>query len=334
MEPEPDGPPYLLGVEDLRAATGVEEWQVAADGPGPMVCAEESTEALAGDRTDTRYFEARKRGQVKALAVATVLDFSPSSWAQDGYARAVDWLTTCDAPTDRKHVIASAGEAYGQVHDGRSEDGPWTWRTVMTSAPEICVECDAAWNNHQAVALGGERLVLLQVSYAGDMQGSVDESQSPMPKLLKVAARLAAQQWRSPDEVAAEAFGPTGVGKVQLGMSMKDLETSGVLRSELEECVSFDTTNLAGRNNGYASTDKGVVMILGDRSSRTPEGIGFGATRDEVEAAYGPLQPNQYDVEALAGVPGHSGTSYSFGFDDRGRVSEMLLLRDDQDCVG
>jgi hypothetical protein len=291
------------------------------------------------------HFAVTRRGSVQAMATATVLDFAGTTFtsqpAPEAFSTAADWLETCDEPVDREHRIFSAGDAYGELHNSQTAAGAGglrLWRTVMTTAPERCVECDAAWNNHQGIALAKNRLVLLQVSYPGDLQMSVDESRSPFPELLDLAAGLAANGSVHPDdaaeETAARAFGPTGVGRIQLGMSMRDLEMTGLVRGELESCLSFDATNLAGPNNGYASRDKGVVMIVGDRSSRTPEGIGYDSTRAEVEAEYGRLQPNAYEIESLAGVPGYSGTSYSFGFNRSGRVSEMLLLRDDQDCVG
>lgn len=188
----PERPTYLLSAEDLTDATGVKGWQVTEEDWGPaLVCSEDSTEALGGDRTTTLQYTVTRGGQTAAWATMTALDFASQDWANEAYATAADWLTTCDASIDRKHRIFSAGEEYGDMHPGGPQGRPWVWRTVMTSRPELCVECDAAWNNHQAVVSAGRRLMLVQVSYGGDMQSSVDESSSPFPDLAELAAKRA-----------------------------------------------------------------------------------------------------------------------------------------------
>lgn len=186
----PERPTYMISAEDLVNTTGIKDWQVTEEDWGPaLVCSEDSTEALGGDRTTTLQYTVTRGGQTVAWATATALDFASREWAYGGYTMAADWLTTCDASVDRRHRISSAGEAYGEPHTGGPDGRPWVWRTVMTSRPELCVECDAAWNNHQAVVSAGRRLVLVQVSVPGDMQSSADESFSPFPKLTDVAAK-------------------------------------------------------------------------------------------------------------------------------------------------
>lgn len=188
-------PGYVLDVETLRDVTGLERWQPVDDSEwGGILCAKDSTEALAGNRTDTSRFAVLTHGKVRATAIVQVLGFTPSTWRSAGYETAAGWLASCVDTVDDSHRIVSAGEAYGPLHTGESAHGPMSWRSVMSSAPEICEECDAAWNNHQGVALTPRRLVLVQVSYAGDMQGSVDESGSPMPELLRAAAKAASDR--------------------------------------------------------------------------------------------------------------------------------------------
>ena len=51
-------------------------------------------------------------------------------------------------------------------------------------------ELDAAWDDHQGVVrVGQDRLLLAHVAYGGDMQLGVDDSRSPMDRLLLLAAR-------------------------------------------------------------------------------------------------------------------------------------------------
>ena len=188
----PERPTYMLSAEDLVNTTGIKDWQVTEEDWGPaLVCSKDSTEALGGDRTTTLQYTVTRGGQTVAWATATVLDFASREWADGAYTMAADWLTTCDASVDRRHRISSAGEAYGEPHTGGPDGRPWVWRTVMSSRPELCVECDAAWNNHQAVVSAGRRLVLVQVSVPGDMQSSADESSSPFPVLAELAAKRA-----------------------------------------------------------------------------------------------------------------------------------------------
>jgi hypothetical protein len=322
--------PYVLTTEHLDEGTNLTGWARVDDlDQKPIVCAEESTEHLAGDRTDTREFAVLEGEEVRALAITTVLDFDEvMTFAPDGYERAAGWLTSCDEPVDRHHRITS----YGEVHTGRTKHGPWTWRTVTSTAPEICRGCDTGWNNHQAVLVGGDRLVMVQVSYPTDLRSSVDDSDSPFPGLLETAARLAAEGLH-PEEAAALVFGPTGIGEIRLGMSRQDLERRRLVRGPVQGCQAFDAKNLRGLSNGYVSDTHGVVMLSGEPPLWTPEGIGYGSTRGEVEEAYGELLADSVEDAWRARVPGHSGTSYAFTFDDDGVVVDMALWKDDQDCV-
>ena len=102
-------------------------WAVVEDGFGPpMVCAEDSTEALAGDRTSTMHFAVTLRQGVRAMATATVLDFGTTPYASgapEAFSTAADWLESCDDPVDREHRVFSAGDASGEMHNSQSASG-------------------------------------------------------------------------------------------------------------------------------------------------------------------------------------------------------------------
>jgi hypothetical protein len=168
------------------------------------------------------------------------------------------------------------------------------------------------------------------------MQGSVDEDSSPMPKLLNVAAGLAAKGGLHPDDAKEKAelltLGPGALGPIGLGMSLADLESGDLVRGTPESCEGFDATALEGRIDGYASQTWGVEAIFARPPVRTPEGIGFDSTRPEVEEAYGDLTPSSVRQGWLAPVPGSSGRSYSFDWDVDGKMTEMALLLDNGDC--
>lgn len=330
---EPAPLPYAITAETLEEHTGQDGWtptQGIVD--PPMVCAEESTEALAGNRTDTRQYGLfDDEGFTVGMATTTVLDFSLSSEAPDGFERAADWLITCDEPLDRDHRIFSAGDAYGDVHSGSWTTGPWRWRTVMSSAPEVCEECDAAWNHHQGLALGGERLVIVQVSTRGDLQQSADEADSPMPGLLEAAAALAAGSRTGP---ATEPFGPAGVRGLELGMRTGEAPDRSRVRivGGSSGCQAFllrGPGRPANNIDGFIERGLGVAVVFARLGMATPEGVGLGSSRDEVLAAH----PGGQDVVAgyRVDVPGRADRHFLFGFED-GRVSSLLLALDDQSC--
>ncbi|HEU4511600.1 MAG TPA: hypothetical protein VFR87_00690 [Nocardioidaceae bacterium] len=331
LEPEPL--PYAITVETLEEHTGQDGW-MSTQGvlDEPMVCAEESTEALAGNRTDTRqYARFDDEGFTLGMATTTVLDFSSSTEAPDGFERAADWLTTCDEPLDRRHRIFSADEAYGAVHSGSWTTGPWRWRTVMSAAPEVCEECDAAWNHHQGVALGGERLVIVQVSTRGDLQRSVDEADSPMPGLLEAAAALAAGR-RSGS--ATEPFGPVGVRGVELGMRPGEATDGKALIVGGSRCQAFllrGPGRPADNIDGFVERGLGVAVLFARVGMTTAEGVGLGSSRDDVLAAL----PGGEDLVPgyRVRVPGYPDRYYQLGFED-GRVVSLVLALDEQTCVG
>lgn len=329
VEPEPLA--HVLDAEQLAAATEVSGWR-PVDGllEHPFVCAEESTEALAGNRTDTRQFAVMDGTEVRAMAITTVLDFDPPEWKTDGYDRAAGWLRSCDRPLDRDHVVPEHGtNPYGEVNGGETARGAWTWRTVKTTAPEICEECDAAWNHHQGVALAGDRLVLLQVSYPTEIAAPAVEPGVPFLDVLGAAADLASKSLPSTDGTPM-TFGPTGVGDVELGTPVAELQALGLLGDDLEGCNSFAAVE--DRFSGHASDTEGVVWLWADPPRSTPQGIGFASTRSEAEAAYGPLRPLGWNDMLVAGVPGHPGTSYAFSFDGE-VVMELALLDDASYCT-
>lgn len=332
---EDDSPSYLLGPEDLGAATGMSGWEVVDAGlDPPFLCAEEYTETLGGDRTDTVRFAVGTPDRLEAQAVTMVMDFDPPlTSAADGYSRAVRWLESCEEPLDPDHRVFSAGDAYGDLHTGKTEHGPWSWRTVMSTAPEVCRECDAGWNNHQAALSSGGRLVMIQVSYRADLQSSVDEADTPFPALIRAAARLSA---RHPADSASATtnltLGPATLGPIGIAMSLEDLK--GLVRGTPRHCTGFDAVDLPRPIDGYASRTRGVEAIFAGPPAQTPEGVGFLNTQAEVEEVYGELTPSSVRLGWLAPVPGHSDLSYSFAFDETGQMTEMALLQDSQECFG
>ena len=328
LEPEPL--PYAINPDTLTRHTGEAGW-TSTQGilEQPMVCAEESTEALAGDRTDTRmYARFDDEGTTVGMATTTVLDFSPSTEATAAFDRATDWLTTCDEPLDRDHPVVDGG--LGEVHSGSWTTGPHVWRTVTTAAPEICDDCDAVWHHHQGVALAGERLVIVQVSTPGKGHDPTTASNEPLPDLLQAAAGLAAGGTSSTD-----TFGPEGMGGLDLGTSTSQgpgaalVDVLGGAR-----CQAFRLRGPgrpANNVDGFSEGERGVVVLFARTGMTTPQGVGLGSSRQDVLEAH----PGGEDLVPgyRVAVDGQPGTHYQFGFED-GRVVSLILARDDQGCIG
>lgn len=336
---EPEALPYAISPEDLERHTGESGW-TSTQGilEQPMVCAEESTEALAGDRTDTRmYARFDDDGATVGMATTTVLDFEPSTWAADGFERAAGWLHTCDQPLDRDHPVVDGG--LGAVHSGSWSTGRYVWRTVTTPAPEVCDDCGLVWHHHQGVALGGDRLVILQVSTPGVAEQSGRVTAGPLPDMLRAAAALAAGATDAPGSTATgpatETFGPDGVRGLDLGADVTGGRGSALVDVVGgSRCQAFRLRGPgrpANNVDGFAERRRGVVVLLAREGMTTPQGVGLGSSRQAVLDAH----PGGEDLVPgyRVAVPGRPGSSYRFGFDGD-RVVSLMLARDGQRCIG
>lgn len=181
------GPTYLLDERTLRDATGVEEFETVPDAPAAtLACQADQLASLGPVAADYRRFEARGAdGRLGAWAGTAVLRFADDAAVDAAYRTVTGWLADCTRPVDATHPVVDLGDGgVGPARTGSTDYGPFTWRAVKLRAPETCVECDAAWDDHQAVTVSGLHLVLVHVAYGGDMQTGVDESRSPFPDLL------------------------------------------------------------------------------------------------------------------------------------------------------
>jgi hypothetical protein len=129
-------------------------------------------------------------------------------------------------------------------------------------------------------------------------------------------------------------FGPTGTGGVDLGMTAAAVEAAGgtVDAGPAGSCSTMLLPYYSPRENstdGYLDPDHKVVMLAARPGVKTPEKIGLGSSKAEVQRAYpaGQLQ-NGYWVVPL----GH-GTEYEFGLDGGDSVTEMLLAASTQPCT-
>lgn len=203
--------------------------------------------------------------------------------AADGFERAVGWLDTCDEPLDRDHPVVDGG--LGDVHSGSWTTGRYVWRTVTTPAPEICDGCGLVWHHHQGVALGGDRLVVLQLSTPGVLEQAGGGTTTPLPRLLQAAAGLAAGGMGT-----TETFGPEGMGGLDLGTSTSQgpgaalVDVLGGAR-----CQAFRLRGPGRPTNnvdGFSEGERGVVVLFARTGMTTPQGVGLGSSRQDVLEAH------------------------------------------------
>ncbi|MFF5082073.1 hypothetical protein ACFY36_33910 [Actinoplanes sp. NPDC000266] len=136
-------------------------------------------------------------------------------------------------------------------------------------------------------------------------------------------------------------LGPTGLGKLQIGMTRAEAEATGlVVAGEGENgCGSWilDLPDSGGPTVGYSPL--GVVSIPAYGKVATPEGIRITSSLDAVERAYpdlsGPATENGAtlgDGPAYAGQQDkHGGVHYRFTFEN-GAVKTMKLQHDTPKC--
>ncbi|GAA5082446.1 hypothetical protein GCM10023259_091690 [Thermocatellispora tengchongensis] len=135
---------------------------------------------------------------------------------------------------------------------------------------------------------------------------------------------------------AAGAFGPYGYGGVKLGMSAKQARATGKItpKEGWGPCTGWD---LKARPSGrdkvglYISKKRGVAVIFAPKGVKTRQGIGIGSTEKQLRKAYPGLKRSASGYP-VASVPGNPKASYRFLL-SRGRIYEMVLALNDQDCV-
>ncbi|NUT40810.1 MAG: hypothetical protein HOV86_12560 [Thermoactinospora sp.] len=137
---------------------------------------------------------------------------------------------------------------------------------------------------------------------------------------------------------AATTFGPHGYGKVKLGMSLKQAKATKKIvlkmRGEGGGCSGWDLkAHPTGKDSVglYISRNVGVAGIFAWKGAKTPEGIGLGSTKAQLKKAYPKLKTAASGFPMVS-VPGNSKAYYLFLLNSKGKVREMGLALDTQDC--
>jgi hypothetical protein len=325
------GPATLLDEQALREQTGIDGFRTVPDAQtATLPCQAEWLTTFHPDTADYRQFEARgDDDQLGAWAGTAVLSFPDELAAGTAYDTVGEWLSQCEPQVDPSHrLVAAVDSGIGEPHITRLDDGIMSWRGIKLSAPERCVECDAAWDDYEGIVQVGRHLVLVHVALGGDMQLGIDDSRLSLDALLEAAADLVrehADDGGSPDD-AVTAFGPDGVAGVRLRSPTSEEPTASLVSTvKAGPCQGFVIRSLPARDDGtadgWATSKDGVLRLVARPGMRTPEGIGIGSTRAELEAAYAHLVGRPPgDVTAPASDTSH----YEFGLRD-GTVVSMAL---------
>ena len=133
-------------------------------------------------------------------------------------------------------------------------------------------------------------------------------------------------------------LGPDGLGPLRLGMSRDQAEATGLVPPFWNENPSGPCawrSQLVGSpaDAGIVldSETLGIATIDAYAGVRTPEGIGLGSSRAEVESAYPNVYVNEHYQRGSALVPGNDAAMYRIAFRDS-VVVELTLQFLDQDC--
>ncbi len=137
-------------------------------------------------------------------------------------------------------------------------------------------------------------------------------------------------------------LGPTGYKDLRLGQPQAEAEATGLIVDKRpgDGCDRYYLHPDEGEQNPgsgvFISPTEGIQMIGGTNLSRTPEGVTFGTTREQVEHAYDELTPvPPHDWVVTTDVPNEgSGAKYRFAFDENNEVSDFgLETADPSPCL-
>jgi hypothetical protein len=130
-------------------------------------------------------------------------------------------------------------------------------------------------------------------------------------------------------------LGPDGFGQLKLGMTEQDASVKDVtlVKTGTTDACAYYEISGAGvplAITAAISNAHGLVMIMPPSAVHTPEGIGFGSTKDDVMKRY----PATAVTKSGTFSPASQASTYQFGFDAKGQVEGVVLRSTNQDCAG
>jgi hypothetical protein len=167
--------------------------------------------------------------------------------------------------------------------------------------------------------------------------GSVPAATSAAPTSSAPSSAAPSATSPSPSPVDQNVLGPFGFRTVKLGMSRKQaLATGLVTGTATNECGTLTLLKLPSAVT--FRSDRGVVAIVApDKSVHTPEGVGYGTTRDRLKEIYpdftfadgGTIY--ELDGRGYAKVRGNAKAVYRITTSE-GKVDSLTLQSVDQGC--
>jgi hypothetical protein len=138
-------------------------------------------------------------------------------------------------------------------------------------------------------------------------------------------------------EPAALVLGPDGLGPLKLGMTISEAEATGMVEPFRNEPISdrcLWRSRLDDAPEGTAivfhDSELGVATIAVAEGVVTPEGIGIGSPRADVDRAY-PGMSVIGESRAYSFVPGNEQATYRIEFEDE-KVTHLTLQYVMQGC--
>ena len=127
-------------------------------------------------------------------------------------------------------------------------------------------------------------------------------------------------------------LGPTGVGKLQLGMSFKAAMATGlVVKNSGPGFAMLYTVKDHPRAGLCLDKANGLMAIFADKSAVTPEGIHLGSTHAEVVSAY-PNVKRSVDFEYVPISPTTRYEIVDFQIDQHNKVTSLVLTDVSENC--
>lgn len=135
--------------------------------------------------------------------------------------------------------------------------------------------------------------------------------------------------------LAGTPLGPAGFGKLVLGMTSEQAIATGSLEDGAvppADCKQYAVRGDSG-SRAMLGAGTGLEAITAGPAVTTPKGIGAGATRDQVRAAYPDATVAGGDLRVT--VPGNASAEYQFRFrgSDPDVLSHLVMALHTRECV-
>ncbi|SFW51763.1 hypothetical protein [Amycolatopsis australiensis] len=162
------------------------------------------------------------------------------------------------------------------------------------------------------------------------------EASVPAPTPTSRASRPPSERPSSkpPTVLSGPQLGPDGFGALKLGMTETQIAAQGVTLSDPQASASCTVYKAQGGGVPSSATvvvskAAGLTVVTPEQAAHTAEGIGAGATKEQVLAAY----PAAKDETGGVVAPVTSAAAYHFRLDGSG-VVQISLASVNQDCAG